>query len=339
MRSGRANFRFTSIEHNDGHDETVEIVGDATFDGVRRTYHQRQEIVRFEPAPPDEMDKTQKRLSALKGNADSLIREGLAKRVMYDIASAFDGERYCNRLTGSAAVYKSIDKNTDFIVDPRTWGVTTAYIVNDDLTFFFPSDTPIRLLGRDRVGDHDVWTIEIDKGNRFSRFWIADHEPFRVYKYEVARKGGNSATTAVSGFAGAADNCPLPTQVDVEIKRDGRVKSAESLFVSNLAINVPVDPAVGKIESLNLPAGVPVQDHMAHKTIGIWDGKSITPATPERRLAAQEQLRSEVAAQDAAAVMPPRPWTAYIFPVLAVLACFGLVGWYAIRRQRSRGRP
>ncbi|MFO0811224.1 MAG: hypothetical protein U0746_21555, partial [Gemmataceae bacterium] len=252
----------------------MEITGDAAFDGVRRTYHQRQEALSFEYAPPDEMEKLKKRLAALKGDADPLIREGLAKRVIYDIGSAFDGVRYCNRLTGSPATYKSIDRCTDFIVDPRTWGLTTTYSCNDDLASFFPPNAPARLRGRDKVGDHDVWKVEVDKEKMSCCFWIADREPFRVYRYEMRFKQNRWTTTIASEFIGAPDDCPLPTRVTVEHRdAEDKLTSTLGLTVSNLAINVPVDPNVGTIESLNLPASVPVQDRLAHKTIGVWDGK------------------------------------------------------------------
>jgi hypothetical protein len=137
-------------------------------------------------------------------------------------------------------------------------------------------------VGKEVIGKVPTWHVRYDARAR-CHFWIEDSEPFRVHKvqYEARGKSTGLLTTISSAFGD--DGSPFPLRVDVKRTTRDRVDMESTLAVQTMRLNVPVNPNVGSLASLEIPAGVDVVDTIGQKYLGVWNGEKIAPSDKYRQ--------------------------------------------------------
>jgi hypothetical protein len=252
-----------------------------TFDGTRRTIRLEQDEFTLAGNTPAESEASGKRYAAVNYDMDKAAAIGAGRKEHWRTSQAYDGSQFCkyHAIPHGNASYRKMEVDGEMTFNPQTLGLVEIYHLVLDLSFFFSNSQAknITLVGREFVGDVPTWHVRYDAIAR-CHFWIEDREPFRVHnvEYEGIGKDVGYRTTIISTFKD--DGSPLPARVLVKKVTPSRTDLESTLTVSSAKLNMPVNPHVGTLASLELPEGVYVVDAIEHKSLGIWDGEKIVPS-------------------------------------------------------------
>jgi len=121
----------------------------------------------------------------------------------------------------------------------------------------------------------------------------------------------------------------FPSRVVHQRTVDGRVEFDETVNVTVLSLNDPLDADVFKIKGMEIPPGTAVLDFLKSDgkgaTKGIWDGKEVVPAG-KKRVASLLEAVPEIS-------RPARQWWLYGYAVL--FALMGAAVLYRFRRKAA----
>jgi hypothetical protein len=287
IRSGE--MEFTVDESWEGRKPLTTVVKVA-FDGAKRTVRVEQDVFALAGGTRAEMEANAKRYDALNLDTDRAVAAGIGRREHRRISQAFDGARFCNYQAGPniKAYYRNMEDDGQMMFVPQTLGLVDLYNAVDDLSLFFSNKKAkdITLVGKEAIGNVATWHVRYDVDTHY-HLWIEDSEPFRVHKVECECVGKFAGYRSTVSSVFRADGSPLPVRVDVKQVSPKRTDLESTLIVHSAKFNEPVDPSVGTLASLQMPAGADVFDTFAEKKLlGRWDGEKIADKLPSPRRAA-----------------------------------------------------
>jgi hypothetical protein len=261
-----------------------------TFDGAKRTVRLERDEFISAAKTKAEVDVNKKRLAALNYDWDRAAAAGLGRKEHRRTSQAYDGSQFCWYRTGPHmnASYRKMENDGEMTFNPQTLGLVNLYHKVVDLSYYFSNGQAknIALMGKEFIGSTAAWHIQFDLASRF-HFWIEDRQPFRVSKVECVGVGTSEGyrSTITSTFQDGGS--PLPVRVEVKEMTPKGIEMESTLIVHSVKLNVPVDPNVGTLASLELPAGVDVLDTFADKKVlGVWEGDKIVPKEDHKSRAA-----------------------------------------------------
>jgi hypothetical protein len=248
------------------------------FDGPKRTIGVEADHFVLAGTNKAEGEANRNRFAALNYDMDKAATVGAGRKEHWRTNQAYDGAQFCNydESRNGNACYRKIDVDGQMVFDPRTLGLVESYHTVLDLSFFFSNSQAknTALVGKEIIGSTPTWHVRYDMSARY-HFWIEDREPFRVHKaeYEGVGNAEGFRSTIVSTFKD--DGSPLPFKVAMKSSIPNGVEMEGVLTVRTAKLNVPVNPKVGTLDSLDLPVGVDVVDAIEQKYLGVWDGEKI----------------------------------------------------------------
>jgi hypothetical protein len=238
----------------------------------------------------------------------------------------------------SSVRIRNLDSGTsDFLCDPRLFGITPYYSWDDTIRRCLLLEAPevpeTLLIGLEEVDDRMCWRVRTFLPSRDLQrdFWIDHQNQFAVYRME--EKLGQHGLITVRSVYENPSYPWLPSRIEtVERGRDGKVRDRREIKIVEAEADVAIPPdtfsLTGLLRGQELPELVQVTDVRKPEIIGYWSkGRLWNPDLTD--------LWKEKLAQ-APAVLNLRRKVLMVAITLLLLAPLAYLWW---RQTRRPARP
>jgi hypothetical protein len=266
------------------------------FDGDRRTYSQFARVVVLNTKKPDDGPALFAKQKEMNDN-EAFVRAGFGRWEDTNVRSAWDGNNLCQYGENYRSGYVSARGGTiEFVADPRLLGIGDVTISSTFETQLpYQTAKEIKLDGAEDLLGISTYHVSLKPHPEVEfHYWVEESKGFRLHRFEY--RASYRVAVTESTFSGDG---PIPSRVTTKTYlHDKRLSREQLLEVRHAEPNVSVDPNVGKIESLGIPAGTEINDERILKRIGYWDGEKVVDdyntamENARTRLVAAERRRS-----------------------------------------------
>ncbi|MGH7952631.1 MAG: sigma-70 family RNA polymerase sigma factor [Limisphaerales bacterium] len=262
------------------------------FDGEKRRFEQLQRESAYVSMNPETNKLVDAKRVELGGDDDALAQMGLIKFFDAHYRTIYDG-KIITQFDPPISQTKILDPKggiSQYLFDPRTFGLSAWFFIEDtvDSCLTYQAAKSVLLIGRETIGGIACWHIQtrepmiVDSTRNLSNvwkydFWIDIAHPQRVIKVEDPNRGG----IIISRYDDQNPNDPLPVEIDVTQHFGGDPRPWETRIIrKNARYNVPIESKAFTLAGLGMPVGTDIVDYRISRSIGYWNGKSLSENFP-----------------------------------------------------------
>jgi prepilin-type processing-associated H-X9-DG protein len=322
--------KLTLIKHLDAQRKTSKAQIDIEFDGIKRRFIERKQVLLVSGA---QIDLKNKQIDAIGHNIQAAADAGLGKLTNVETVFVHDGAQLSEYCDQAGCYIRRLDRGYIYsCFDIRTLGLDTRQSVEDTLSKSLGIESPTAIftnLGEESVDGVNVWHLQVRYQVVELHFWVESTKGFRVRKHEYRSpwEAPSRVVTVNMKYAGPADTNPLPAEVTIIETKNGH-QTVEIFTVTSTDFNHKPDPKVFEMTGLDMPIGTMVIDDRSNQVVGYWNGADCSED--------RDDAMKKGALVVAETVAPKPFWAKYPLPLTLAGLVVVFIVLATIRRRRSQ---